>query len=100
MLALEPALEAELMTLVSPDRSPRQLTSGGNTPILKRISDSLKNLIGAAPASAQPVLLCSSPARYHLKRWLEPAFPRLLVLAPAEIPPEVPVRAVGMVSQG
>ena len=100
VLALEPALEAELMTLVSPDRSPRQLTSGGNTPILKRISDSLKNLIGAAPASAQPVLLCSSPARYHLKRWLEPAFPRLLVLAPAEIPPEVPVRAVGMVSQG
>jgi len=100
VLALESALEAELMTLVSPDRSLRQLTSGGNTPILKRISDSLKNLIGAAPASAQPVLLCSSPARYHLKRWLEPAFPRLLVLAPAEIPPEVPVRAVGMVSQG
>ncbi len=100
VLALEPALEEELMTLVSPERSPRQLTSGGNTPILKRISDSLKNLIGAAPASAQPVLLCSSPARYHLKRWLEPAFPRLLVLAPAEIPPEVPVRAVGMVRQG
>ncbi len=98
VLALEPALEEELMALVSPDRS--RLPSGGNIPILKRISDSLKSLMGPAFSSAQPVLLCSSPARYHLKRWLEPAFPRLTVLAPAEIAPDVAVRAVGLVRQG
>jgi flagellar biosynthesis protein FlhA len=45
------------------------------------------------------VLLCSSPARYHLYRWLEPALPKLTVLAPAEIAPGIPVRAMGMVRQ-
>src|ERR1700691_972472 len=82
VIALEPALEEELMGLVSPEPSVRQLTGGGNVPILKRIADSLKNLMGSASPSAQPVLLCGSPARYHLRRWLEPALPRLTVLAP------------------
>jgi flagellar biosynthesis protein FlhA len=100
VIALEPALEEELMTLVTPDPGARLLTQGGNTPILRRIADSLKRLIGPASSSAQPVLLCSSPARYHLKRWLEPAVPRLTVVAPGEIPPEVTVRAVGVVRAG
>jgi flagellar biosynthesis protein FlhA len=100
VIALEPALEEELMTLVSPDPSARQLAGAGNTPVLKRIADSLKTLMGSASVSAQPVLLCSSPARYYLRRWLEPVLPRLTVIAPAEIPPEVPVRAVGIVRQG
>ncbi|HEY1498717.1 MAG TPA: flagellar biosynthesis protein FlhA [Acidobacteriaceae bacterium] len=100
VIALEPALEEELMGLVSPDPSTRQLAGGGNTPVLRRITDSLKNLMGSAASSAQPVLHCASPARYHLRRWLEPVLPRLTVIAPAEIPPEVPVRAVGIVRQG
>ncbi len=98
VIALDPALEEELVALVSPEASVRQL-SGGNTPILKRIADSLKTLIGAASATAQPVLLCASPARYHLRRWLEPVLPRLTVISPGEIPPEMPVRAVGVVRQ-
>ncbi|MFZ0274841.1 MAG: flagellar biosynthesis protein FlhA [Acidobacteriaceae bacterium] len=100
VIALEPALEEELMGLVSPDPSVRQLTSGGNTPVLRRITDSLKTLMGSASATAQPVLLCASPARYHLRRWLEPVLPRLTVIAPVEIPAEVPVRAMGIVRQG
>jgi flagellar biosynthesis protein FlhA len=100
VIALEPALEDELAALVSPDAGARRLTAGGNTPVLKRITDSLRTLMGSAGATAQPVLLCSSPARYHLRRWLEPVLPRLTVIAPAEIPPEVPVRAIGVVRQG
>jgi flagellar biosynthesis protein FlhA len=101
VIALEPALEEELMSLVSPEPTARQLTAGGaSTPVLKRITDSLKTLMGPGSVSAQPVLLCSSPARYHLRRWLEPVLPRLTVIAPAEIPPDVPVRAVGIVRQG
>ena len=100
VIALEPALEEELMGLVAPDPAARQLTAGPNTPVLKRITDSLKTLMGPGASSAQPVLLCASPARYHLRRWLEPVLPRLTVIAPAEIPPEVPVRAVGIVRQG
>ncbi|HEX4037150.1 MAG TPA: flagellar biosynthesis protein FlhA [Acidobacteriaceae bacterium] len=101
VIALDPALEQELMGLVAPEaQGSRLLSGGGNAPVLRRIADSLKRLIGPGSSSAQPVLLCSSPARYHLKRWLEPAVPRLTVLAPAEIPAEIPVRAVGMVRAG
>jgi flagellar biosynthesis protein FlhA len=99
VIALEPALEEELMALVSPSESARLPGGGGNTPILRRIADSVKSLIGAGSDSALPVLLCASPARYHLWRWLEPALPKLTVLAPAEIAPGVPVRAVGLVRQ-
>jgi flagellar biosynthesis protein FlhA len=99
VIALEPALEEELMALVAPEPGMRLLTAGGTTPVLRRITDSLKKLIGTAPASAQPVLLCPSPARYHLKRWLEPVLPRLTVIAPAEVSPEIAVRAVGVVRQ-
>lgn len=100
VFALEPALEEELLALISPEASARQLTSGPATPVLRRITDSLKSLMGAASGTAQPVLLCVSPARYHLRRWLEPMLPRLTVIAPGEIPPEVPVRAMGVVRQG
>ncbi len=99
VIAMEPALEEELLALVSPEASGRQL-SGGNTPILRRITDSLKTLMGSASATAQPVLLCASPARYHLRRWLEPVLPRLTVISPGEIPPEMPVRAMGVVRPG
>ena len=99
VIALEPALEDELLALVSPDASPRLLTGGPNTPVLRRIVDSLKRLIGPGSATAQPVLLCASPARYHLRRWLEPLMPRLAVIAPGEIPPEIQVRAVGVLRQ-
>jgi flagellar biosynthesis protein FlhA len=97
VIALDPALEEELAELVAPEPGARLLASGSQTPVLRRIADSLKRLIGPASASAQPVLLCPSPARYHLKRWLEPVLPRLTVVAPAEVPPGVAVRAAGVV---
>jgi len=43
------------------------------------------------------VLLCSTPARFHLKRLLEPFVPKLVVLSPGEIPAVVPVQSVGTV---
>jgi flagellar biosynthesis protein FlhA len=100
VIALDPALEEELAALVSPEQGARLLSAGNNTPVLRRVADSLKRLIGTAPFSAQPVLLCPSPARYYLKRWLEPVLPRVTVIAPAEIPPEITVRPAGVVRQG
>jgi flagellar biosynthesis protein FlhA len=44
-----------------------------------------------------PVLLCPSPARYHVKRWLEPIFPRLAVVAASEVPADVRLRPVGTI---
>jgi flagellar biosynthesis protein FlhA len=100
VIALDPALEDELAALVSPEQGVRLLSAGNNAPVLRRVADSLKRLIGTAPLSAQPVLLCPSPARYYLKRWLEPVLPRVTVIAPAEIPPEITVRPTGVIRPG
>ena len=98
VITLEPALEEELMAVVAP-ADPGRLPAGATTPILRRIADSVKSLMGQGTDSASPVLLCASPARYVLWRWLEPVLPRLTVLAPAEIAPGIPVRAMGMIRQ-
>jgi len=99
VLLLDPALEEEILTTLAPESSQRLLQSGGNTgkPLIRRLTDSLRQLIGANTAAALPVLLCSSPARYHVKRWLEPVLPRLAVVAAGEIPPEIRLRPVGTV---
>jgi flagellar biosynthesis protein FlhA len=67
------------------------------TPVVRRLIDSLRRLIPAASAAALPVLLIPSPARYYVKRWLEPFLPRLAVISAGEIPPEIRLRAVGTV---
>jgi flagellar biosynthesis protein FlhA len=99
VLLLDPALEEEILTTLSPETSPRLLAAAGNsgTPLVRRLADSLRQLIGANSAAALPVLLCPSPARYHVKRWLEPVLPRLAVVAAGEIPPEIRLRPVGTV---
>ncbi len=97
VLLLEPALEDEILATVSPESSQRFLSSTGvpGTPLVRRLADSLKSFIGSASAAAPPVLLCPSPARYHVRRWLEPLYPRLAVVSAAEIPPEVRLRPAG-----
>ena len=99
VLLLDPALEEEIITTLSPELSNRLLASGATPgiPLVRRLTDSLRQLIGSNSASALPVLLCPSPARYHVKRWLEPVLPRLSVVAAGEIPPEIRLRPVGTV---
>lgn len=99
VLLLDPALEEEILTTLSPEQGQRLLSSSGTpgTPVVRRLADSLRALIGGASAAALPVLLCPSPARYHVKRWLEPVLPRLSVVAAGEIPPDIRLRPVGTV---
>jgi flagellar biosynthesis protein FlhA len=99
VLLLDPALEEEILSTLAPETGQRLLSSSAMpaTPLLRRLADSLKQLIPAASAAALPVLLCPSPARYHVKRWLEPILPRLSVVAAGEIPPEIRLRPVGTV---
>ena len=99
---LETALEEEIVALLDNDGALRLLGDGsqpvrGAGGFLRRIVESLKRLTGDAPTSAMPVLLCSSPARFYLRRWLEPILPRITVLAPSEIPADVRVRSLGMI---
>jgi flagellar biosynthesis protein FlhA len=99
VLLLDPAMEEEILTTLSPESGNRLLTaaSAPRVPVLRRLADSVRQLIGSASAAALPVLLCPSPARYHVKRWLEPMLPRLAVVAAGEIPPEIRLRPVGTV---
>jgi flagellar biosynthesis protein FlhA len=102
VLVLEPEMEVELVNIFDPQSAPLMLSNGRRemeapTEFLRRLMESVKRLTGGASTSALPVLLCPSPARYHLRRWLEPFVPKVTVLAPAEIPPDVRVRSVGTI---
>jgi flagellar biosynthesis protein FlhA len=99
VLLLDPALEEEILSSLSPETGQRLLASQANpgTPLVRRLTDSVRQLIGANSAAVLPVLLCPSPARYHVKRWLEPVVPRLAVVAAGEIPPEIRLRPAGTV---
>jgi flagellar biosynthesis protein FlhA len=99
VLLLDAALEEEILTTLAPETGQRLLEQGGTrgTPLVRRLADSLKQLIGAGTAAVLPVLLVPSPARYHVKRWLDPVLPRLAVVAAGEIPPEIRLHPVGTV---
>jgi len=99
VLMIEQNLEAELVATFDPqaamrlgDGAPR---AGGQGEYLRKLLESVKRLTGGGSTMAIPVLLCPSPARYHVRRWLEPFVPKVTVLAPIEIPPEIRVRSVG-----
>ena len=100
VLVLESSLELDITNTFDPESAHRLLGDAARpapAAFLRTIVDSVKNLTAGAPATALPVLLVPSPARYHVRRWLEPFLPRITVLSPAEIPPEVRVRSIGTI---
>ena len=97
VLLLDPAIDEELQSCFGDGSRTVSDRSALSVPVIRRVADSLKRLSGGASATAWPVLLCQSPARYHIRRWLEPAVPRLTVLAPSEVPADVRVRSLGTV---
>jgi flagellar biosynthesis protein FlhA len=64
--------------------------------ILRRVLDGLKSLAGEHLEFIAPVLLCGSPARFHLRRILEPFLPKLVVVSPAEVPAMVAIESIGV----
>ncbi len=99
VLLLDPQFEEEILSTVAQESGQRQLVASNRSavPLVRRLGDSLRQLIGSTPATALPVLLCPSPARYHVKRWIEPWVPRMAVVAATDIPPETRLRPVGTV---
>jgi flagellar biosynthesis protein FlhA len=99
VLLLDGALEEEILTTLMPETGQRMLAAATApaTPVVRRLADSVRRLIPAASAAALPVLLAPGPARYHIKRWLDPVVPRLAVVSAGEIPPEIRLRPVGTV---
>ncbi len=75
-----------------------QLTSGAmQISVASRVLAGLRTMLGDQVASAPPVLLCSSPGRFYLKRLLEPYIPKIVVISPSEIPPMTQVQSLGSV---
>jgi len=97
VLLLDPAIDEELQSCFGDAGRNISDRSALSAPVIRRMADSLKKLSGGASTTAWPVLLCQSPARYHIRRWLEPAVPRVTVLAPGEVPADVRVRSLGTV---
>jgi flagellar biosynthesis protein FlhA len=102
VLMLEQGLETELIGTFDPQGAGLLLGDGSRSAgmpadFLRRLVESVKRLTAGGSTSALPVLLCPSPARYHVRRWLEPFLPKVTVLSPMEIPPEVRVRSMGTV---
>jgi flagellar biosynthesis protein FlhA len=99
VLLLDPALEDEILGVLAHETGAgqRQLASRSSTPLVRRLADSVRQLIASVPATALPVLLCPSPARYYVRRWIEPWVPRMAVLAATDIPAETRLRPMGTV---
>jgi len=100
VLTLDHNIEEELGRAFSPQTVSAPgagLQSGLQPSFVRRILDGLRTLAGDQVAQTAPILLCSTPARFHLRRLLEPFLPKVVVLSPLEIPPMVSVQSLGVV---
>jgi flagellar biosynthesis protein FlhA len=96
VLTLDPSIEQDFQRQLDPQLGAERPAPGA-TPPLRRVLEGLQRLVGDRVALSSTILLCSSPARFHLRRLLEPFIPRIVVLSPAEIPPTVSVQSLGIV---
>jgi len=95
VVALEQGMEEEVVKMFGAQvASPNP---GLQPSLLRRLVDGLKALLGDDYAAATPILLCSSPARFHLRRLLEPILPKVVVLSPGEVPSRTAIQSIGMV---
>ena len=75
------------------------IASSGNlqVSVARRVLEALKTNFGDQVINTPPILMCSSPGRFYLRRMLEPFLPKVVVISPTEVPPMIPVQAVGSV---
>ena len=95
VVALEAGMEEEVVKMFGAQTAVQ--LPGLQPSLLRRLVDGLKALLGDDYAAATPVLLCSSPARFHLRRLLEPILPKVVVLSPGEVPARTAIQSIGMV---
>ncbi len=95
VVTLDPPLEEELGRAFGPQAS-TSVSAALQPSFVRRILEGLRRVAGEQVAVASPVLLCSTPARFHLKRLLEPFLPKLVVLSPVEVPAAVSVQSIAV----
>jgi flagellar biosynthesis protein FlhA len=95
-VTLDSALEEECAR--STGQNPQIATGGAiQISVARRVLEGLRLMFGDQIAMAPPVLLCSSPGRFYLRRVLEPFIPKIVVISPSEIPPMTQVMSMGSV---
>ena len=96
VIQLDTAVEEQLAQALDPqaaNRSPSALQPS----LIRRVLEGMKRLLGEPLSVPSPIVLCSSPTRFHLRRLMEPFLPRVVVLSPAEIPAAVSIQSMGVV---
>ncbi len=96
VVTLDAAIEEECMRAANGSASAAH-GSALQVSVARKVLDSLRGTFGESIGDAPPVVLCASPGRFYLRRLMEPFLPRLVVLAPTEIPPTTSVQSVGIV---
>ncbi len=96
VVTLDSAIEEECMRAAN-QTSGQVSSSALQISVARRVLDSLRASFGDQIGEAPPVLLCSSPGRFYLRRLLEPFLPKIVVISPGEIPPMTMVQSVGVV---
>jgi flagellar biosynthesis protein FlhA len=96
VVTLDASIEEECARAISA-QSNGSVSAAMQPSMVRRVLEGLRGLLGEQAVQANPVLLCSSPGRFYLRRLLEPFLPKIVVLAPTEIPAAIPVQSVGLV---
>ena len=96
VVTLDASIEEECMRAAGM-QSGQMSSSALQLSVARRVLDSLRGTFGEQIGEAPPVLLCSSPGRFYLRRVLEPFLPKVVVISPGEIPPMTLVQSVGVV---
>ena len=98
VLALDAALQEELGRAFNPQAGVTAQTTALQPPLARRILDGLRRIVGEQADLVNAVILCPTPARFYLKRLLEPFLPKMTVLSPGEIPPVVRIETLATLS--
>ena len=96
VVTLDSSIEEECLRN-SAQPSPAATAGVLQVSVANRVFNGLRAMLGDQVAMAPPVLLCSSPGRFYLKRLLEPLIPKIVVISPSEIPPAIQVQSLGSV---
>ena len=96
VMTLDPSIEQQIQRSFEPQPAGDRTALAQPSP-LRRVLESLQKAVGDKVALNSMTLLCNSPARFHLRRLLEPFLPRVVVLSPAEIPATISIQSLGVV---
>jgi flagellar biosynthesis protein FlhA len=96
VITVDPQIEEQISQAFEPQQAANNRLGVSPTSFLKRLVDGLRQFMGGQLGSTAPTLLCNSPARFHLRRMLEPLVPKIVVLSPAEVPTVVQIQSAGV----